>query len=136
MAAAWIVAPSLDALLAQLNALAPGRSRASDGSIGDAAHAARTSNHNPWLVLNGQAYVKQAQVNQVRQISTPAPRGEILDRNGNVLVDNTKELDVEIAPASLPVKLTQLNIDKTPKADRAVYRRLARVVGISPAPTP
>ncbi len=87
-------------------------------------------------VLNGQAYVKQAQVNQVREISTPAPRGEILDRNGNVLVDNTKELDVQIAPASLPVKLTQLNIDKTPKADKAVYRRLARVVGISIAPAP
>jgi penicillin-binding protein 2 len=87
-------------------------------------------------VLNGQAYVKQAQVNQVRQISTPAPRGEILDRNGNVLVDNTKELDVEISPASLPVKLTQLNIGSTPKADRAVYRRVARVVGISTAPIP
>ena len=87
-------------------------------------------------VLNGQAYVKQAQVNQVRQISTPAPRGEILDRNGGVLVDNTKELDVEIAPSSLPVKLTQLNIGNTPKADKAVYRRLARVVGMSMAPVP
>jgi penicillin-binding protein 2 len=87
-------------------------------------------------VLNGQAYVKQAQVNQVREISTPAPRGEILDRNGGVLVDNTKELDVEIAPSSLPVKLTQLNIGSTPKADKAVYRRLARVVGMSMAPVP
>jgi penicillin-binding protein 2 len=87
-------------------------------------------------VLNGQAYVKQAQVNQVRQISTPAPRGEIFDHNGNVLVDNTKELDVEVAPASLPVKLTQLNIGNTPKADRTVYRRLAHVLGISMAPIP
>jgi penicillin-binding protein 2 len=85
-------------------------------------------------VLNGQAYVKQAQVNQVREISTPAPRGEILDRGGNVLVDNIRELDVEIAPASLPVKLTQLNIGSTPKEDKAVYRRLARVLGMSMAP--
>jgi penicillin-binding protein 2 len=87
-------------------------------------------------VLNGQAYVKQAQVNQVREISTPAPRGEIFDQNHNVLVDNTKELDVEISPASLPAKLTQLNIGDTPKADRAVYRRLAHVLGMSTAPIP
>lgn len=47
---AWRVAYSLDQLLAQLNALAPSRSRASDGSIGDAAHQAQgsASDHNPW----------------------------------------------------------------------------------------
>ena len=48
--AAWIVAESLDRLLAQLNALAPRRSKASDGSIGDQAHSARISDHNPrWI---------------------------------------------------------------------------------------
>jgi hypothetical protein len=46
--AGWHVAGSLDRLLAQLNALAPNRSKASDGSIGDAAHATRDSDHNPW----------------------------------------------------------------------------------------
>lgn len=55
--AAWKVAESLDRLLAQLNAFAPNRSKASDGSIGDAAHAARDSDHNPWLVLDGQQLV-------------------------------------------------------------------------------
>lgn len=43
----WIVAPCLNKLLAQANALAPKRSKASDGSIGDQAHAIRNSEHNP-----------------------------------------------------------------------------------------
>lgn len=55
--ATWRVARSLDALLAQLNALAPHRSKASDGSIGDAAHATRDSDHNPHYILNGQPLV-------------------------------------------------------------------------------
>lgn len=43
----WRVALSLDILLRQLNERAPSRSKASDGSIGDAAHATRDSDHNP-----------------------------------------------------------------------------------------
>jgi hypothetical protein len=44
----WRVAKSLDVLLGQLNSTYPQRSKASDGSIGDAAHATRDSDHNPW----------------------------------------------------------------------------------------
>jgi penicillin-binding protein 2 len=81
-------------------------------------------------VLSGHQYQAQASTNQVRSISTPAPRGEILDSAGNVLVSNTKELDVEIVPSDLPAKLNQFDIGNQPAADRAVYRRLAHALGI------
>lgn len=53
----WRVATSLDALLKQVNAKAPRRSKKSDGSIGDAAHASRNSDHNPWIVERGVGVV-------------------------------------------------------------------------------
>lgn len=43
----WRVARSLDILLEQINKAYPDRSKVSDGSIGNAAHAARQSDHNP-----------------------------------------------------------------------------------------
>ncbi|WP_163168118.1 hypothetical protein [Arthrobacter sp. Alg241-R88] len=54
----WRVARSLDALLGEVNAHAPRRNKASDGSIGDAAHATRSSDHNPWVVFGGQGIVR------------------------------------------------------------------------------
>lgn len=43
----WRVAASLEVLRAEINHLAPDRSTASDGAIGDKAHAATDSDHNP-----------------------------------------------------------------------------------------
>lgn len=43
----WQVAHCLNILLGEIDRLAPRRSRASDGSIGDQAHASRKSDHNP-----------------------------------------------------------------------------------------
>jgi hypothetical protein len=44
---AWYVARSLNLLREEVNQSAPNRSKRSDGSIGDAAHSSRTSDHNP-----------------------------------------------------------------------------------------
>ncbi len=46
---AWRVAKSLLHLRDQINQAALNRSKASDGTIGDAAHASRDSDHNPWV---------------------------------------------------------------------------------------
>jgi hypothetical protein len=43
----WRLAKSLDTLRSQVNAAYPKRSKASDGTIGDARHSASVSDHNP-----------------------------------------------------------------------------------------
>lgn len=45
--AAWILVPCLVSLRAEFNTLSPARDKASDGSVGDTAHAASSSDHNP-----------------------------------------------------------------------------------------
>jgi hypothetical protein len=43
----WHLAASLVALRSEINARWPGRDKSSDGALGDAAHSARVSDHNP-----------------------------------------------------------------------------------------
>lgn len=48
-AGAWRIAQSLLRLREQVNARFPTRNKSEDGAIGDAAHATRNSDHNPWV---------------------------------------------------------------------------------------
>lgn len=45
--ASWKLAPALTALISDINRTWPNRSKVYDGTVGDAAHAARKSEHNP-----------------------------------------------------------------------------------------
>jgi penicillin-binding protein 2 len=53
-------------------------------------------------VLSGDKYRTQANDNRIREIRVQAPRGDILDRNGKVLVANRTELAVEVTTEDLP----------------------------------
>lgn len=54
----WRMAQSLEVLRGEINRAAPRRSTLSDGGIGDAAHASRSSDHNPWVTKGGQGIVR------------------------------------------------------------------------------
>lgn len=56
----WRLARALIQMRAEQNALWPNRDRASDGTIGDASHASRESDHNPWVVYRGVGVVRAA----------------------------------------------------------------------------
>lgn len=46
---AWRLAKSLETLRSEINKAFPDRHKSSDGTIGDAKHASRGSDHNPWV---------------------------------------------------------------------------------------
>lgn len=77
-----------------------------------------------WLleVLSGETYLKEANANRVREVKIPAPRGDILDRAGRVLVDNKTVLSLQVEPSQLPRMTEPRNRE---------LRKVARVAGMS-----
>ena len=73
-------------------------------------------------VLSGDQYVQQADSNRLRSLPIPAPRGDILDRNGLSLATDRLTPAVEIDPTALPAA-------GAPRL--ALYRELARVLHLS-----
>lgn len=74
-------------------------------------------------ILSGDKYLADANNNRVREIKVQAPRGEILDRDGNVIVDNRVSLAVKVDPDELPEQ----------GEERAeVYSRLAQTLDMRP----
>jgi penicillin-binding protein 2 len=73
-------------------------------------------------ILSGDKYRTQANDNRIREIRVQAPRGDILDRNGKVLVANRTELAVEVSPQDLP--------DPGPARSRELHR-LSTVTGMT-----
>jgi penicillin-binding protein 2 len=53
-------------------------------------------------VLSGDEYLAEAQNNRTREIKVIAPRGDILDRNGEVLVNNRASLALQLNTSKLP----------------------------------
>jgi penicillin-binding protein 2 len=70
-------------------------------------------------VLSGDKYVAEAQNNQLRELKVQAPRGEIVDREGRVLVRNRVGYAVKITPDRLPEDVGER---------RELYRRLAKLL--------
>ncbi|GIK77152.1 MAG: penicillin-binding protein 2 [Thermoleophilia bacterium] len=73
-------------------------------------------------VLSGETYLKEANANRVREVKIPAPRGDILDRAGRVLVDNKTVLSLQVEPSQLPRMTEPRNRE---------LRKVARVAGMS-----
>jgi penicillin-binding protein 2 len=74
-------------------------------------------------VLSGDDYLRDARDNRVREIKVQAPRGEIVDRYGEALVENRHSLSIKLAPDKLP---------ETRGERREVYERLAKLLNLKP----
>ncbi|MHB8491268.1 MAG: penicillin-binding protein 2, partial [Solirubrobacteraceae bacterium] len=74
-------------------------------------------------ILSGNQYVQQANANRLRELPIPAPRGEILDREGRVLVSNRVANAVQVVPNALPAARP---------ARAELFTALGRVLSMSP----
>ena len=62
-------------------------------------------------VIDGDGYLAEAQNNRTREYRVLAPRGDILDRDGNVLVDNRTSLALVVDTSKLPDDEAEANAE-------------------------
>ena len=74
-------------------------------------------------VLSGEQYVQKANANRARDLSIAAPRGQMLDREGQPIVASRTTNAVQIVPSALPPA-------GAPRL--ALYRHLGALLGMSP----
>ena len=71
-------------------------------------------------IVTGDKYLAEANQNRTREVRVPAPRGRILDREGDVLVDNRTSMALQLDPIEIP---TQVPVR------RKLYARIGKVLG-------
>jgi penicillin-binding protein 2 len=75
-------------------------------------------------VLTGEDYVSQARENRVRKVRIEAPRGDIVDRNGRLLVRTRVAPVVQVVPSQLPESVLELADDYRAARARVEGQRL------------
>jgi penicillin-binding protein 2 len=85
-------------------------------------------------VINGDKYLAEAKNNRTREFRVSAPRGKILDRNGNVIVTNRTSLALQVNPEKLPeaphqrraelTQLAELTHSSLPRLRKTMHEQL------------
>lgn len=85
-----------------------------------------------WLlqIVDGETYLAEAKNNRTRSFRTSAPRGKILDRNGEVLVANRTSLALQVNPRKLPADPTERRAELSRLADltHSTLKRLRKTM--------
>lgn len=71
-------------------------------------------------IVTGDKYLAEANQNRTREVRVPAPRGRILDREGDVLVDNRNSMALQLDPVEIP---------SDPAERRELFSRVGKVLG-------
>jgi penicillin-binding protein 2 len=82
-------------------------------------------------VLSGDEYLVEANNNRTREFRETAPRGDVLDRNGKVLVDNRTSLAVQINLQKLPPDRAErrAELSRLGELTHTSLRRVRRIIG-------
>jgi penicillin-binding protein 2 len=89
--------------------------------------------------LNGDKFLAEAKNNRTREFRVSAPRGEILDRNGKVIVSNRTSLALQVNPGKLPEdpgerraelkQLAELTHSTLPRLRKTMHKQLKIAAG-------